>query len=136
VGGREPLNVSKAGRRKFLVPTKKQKVRDRQVVQLVRDRRVEAYTIQGIAEDEPGPDVRVVKRLHPHVVAGAEQGARAPVPDGKGKITQEVFDTVLPPAEVGTQDQLDIGSVRQLGLAVQFGDRKRLVNRTSATAPV
>ena len=39
--------------------------------------------------------MRVVERLHAHVIAGAEQAARPSIPDAKGEITKKVLDKDL-----------------------------------------
>src|SRR5436190_7349464 len=53
----------------------------------------------------------VVEGLDPEVVSSAKQDLLAPIPEGKGKISQQLLRAVLPPFFIGGQDQLTVGNL-------------------------
>ena len=50
----------------------------------------------------------VVERLDSKVISGAEERLLSPIPDGKGKVSQELLRAMLTPFFVSGQDQLAI----------------------------
>ena len=56
---------------------------------------------------------RVVERLDPQPVSGAEQASVRIVPDGERKHAVEPVEAVFPPFDVRVQQNLGIGSRRE-----------------------
>src|SRR5262249_5510435 len=111
MGRRQAPDVGKASRGRLLTDAEQQEIADGQVVQPVRDRRMKSDTIQGVAEDQAVREPRVVERLDPEMVAGTEQAALPPVPDGEGEVTEQILDALLAPNMVGVQEQFGVGGV-------------------------
>ena len=60
----------------------------------------------------------VVEGFYAEMIPGAEQPPPASVPDGEGKIAQEMLDALFSPDQVRVQDQFRVGSLFQVMAAV------------------
>src|SRR5678816_2822681 len=67
-----------------------------------------ADAIQRVTKDQGSAYLRVEKLFHSKVIASAEQFVLQPIPNCKGKITQEILDTCLTPGSVSPQEQFDV----------------------------
>src|SRR2546422_7865055 len=105
---RQPLDVSKNGSARILIEVEEQKVADRLVIQFIRHVRVEANTIEGIAEDQTVANPSVIKRLDPKMVPPTEQALAWTIPYPKCKVAHQVLQAVFAPLRIRTQDQFFI----------------------------
>src|SRR5438552_5262806 len=64
--------------------------------------------VQGIAENNGPAEMRVKEWLHAKMITRAKQALTRPVPDGKGEVAEQVFDTLLTPRPVCSEEQFDI----------------------------
>jgi hypothetical protein len=67
------------------------------------------------------PDLRVVKRLHSHVIARAEKPLVFPVPDRESEISEQVIHTRRAPRLIGAENEFRIIRIR--------GTRRRALAR-------
>ena len=68
-------------------------------------------SVQGIAEDQAIPSLRIVQGFNAHVVSRAKQPFAWFIPDHECEITQKMPHTIRTPNRPGMQDQLRIGCV-------------------------
>src|SRR5207247_1609647 len=88
-----------------------QKVEHRVVVRCTRYAGAHQETLDlGGEREERSRHSGVVERLDAQPIAGAEQTALRPVPDGKGEHPIEVSEAVPTPTSVGLKENLRVGS--------------------------
>ena len=107
-----------------LVLLEEKKIGDRQLVQLVGNRRMRAQSPDAVADQQHAVQVAVIKRTHAEVIARAKQALAPSVPYRESKIAQQMLHTIFVPFCIGMQDQLSIG--RRVEIAwrnrLQFAD--------------
>ncbi len=70
-----------------MVKIKKEKMRDGQIVQIVRDVRVQSKAIERIAEEQAIPHAGVEEGFDAEVVPRAEKATASAIPNREGEIT-------------------------------------------------
>ena len=118
--GRQALHIRKRGRGRLGVVAEEQKVPDGLRVQRLTNVRMQTDAVQGVAEDEAGPDLRVVERLDAKMVASAKKTAAARVPDCKRIVAEQIVDALVCPGVVRVQDQLRIARGSKTHAAPRF----------------
>ncbi len=63
------------------------------------------------------------------MVPRAKQALSRRIPNGKGKIAEQVFDAALTPGLIGAQDQLDVGDTARNLMALRFEARDQIALR-------
>src|SRR5712692_212015 len=69
---------------------------------------MEPHAVQSVAENQALADVGIVKWLNTEMVPRAEQPPASPIPDRKGKVSQQLLYAGFPPGLIGAQDQLRV----------------------------
>ena len=98
------MDVRKAGGGLVLVQVEEQKVGDGQIVQPVGYSRVLANAVQRTAEDEFLAEMCVEEWLDAQMVARTKETLFLTVPDGEGKVPQQMLDAILAPYQIGAQN--------------------------------
>ena len=72
--------------------------------------------------------MRVKEWLHAQMITRAKQALTWPVPNSKGKVAEQMFDTFLTPRPVRSEKQLHIRrpKLNLLGVGGQLGDQLAL----------
>ena len=110
MAGRKPADVGKRGRIELLVVVEEQKIGDGEFVETVGNTGMKADAIQGVADNQVIAHVGVKERLYAEMVTRTEKLALQFIPDGEGKIPEQMCNTFLAPNVVGMEDQFHIGS--------------------------
>jgi hypothetical protein len=72
---------------------------------------VETQAVQGIAEDEGIAGAGVEEGFDSEVITSAEKASLPGIPDGEGKITDQVIDAIFAPDLIGAENQFDVWHV-------------------------
>ena len=75
-------------------------------------------TLERVAENEAGANMRVEERFDSHLVTGAKKTATRRVPNSEGKVSQQAIDAALSPNPIGAKNEFNVGSIFEIGLAV------------------
>src|SRR4029077_15095170 len=93
---------------KVVIHVEKQKVSDRQLIQLGRDIGMHAHTIQRIAEDQGFTGSKIIEELDTHLIASATDSTETSVPDRECKVAEQMVDAMFSKGVVGVQDEFRI----------------------------
>ena len=117
---RNSLNVSESRGCLVLIQIEQEKIRDRQIIETIRNMGVLTDTVQRIAKNQMRPDIRVVQRFYPCMIAGQEKLPSWRIPDAKSEIAEQMLHTVLLPYNVSVENQLDVSSIGRDLAALSF----------------
>lgn len=90
-------------------------------VQTGGNRRMGQKTFDFRGERKAGRILVDVERAHPHVITGAEEHASPLIPDGKGKVAQEVVNALRAPLLIRQQEKLTVRRMSVLALRNRQG---------------
>jgi len=117
MGRGNSLNLSEGGCRQIPIHSEQEEIGYRQIIQSARDERVTPDAFERVAEDYAGAQVRVIEKLHAHVVARAKQLLFCVIPNGEGEIASQAFHASFPPGAVRAQYEFRVGprGARKIG---------------------
>jgi hypothetical protein len=128
----ESLNVSEHARGEILAGIKEKEISDGELVQAIRNPRMETKTAESIADNQALAGLRVEEGPHPEVIPGAKQLASHSVPERESEISQKMLDAVLTPNVIRVQYQRGVRELAPNLLALPAKLGNQIVSRVHA----
>src|ERR1051325_9645792 len=104
MGTRQAGNLNESSSIAFVIVPEQEVVTNRDLVQLVRNFRMEAHAVKRIAEDESIVDVSVEEWFDSEMISRAKETALVRVPDCDSVIANQVLDAVFSPGFVSEEN--------------------------------